>query len=121
MAYFKGPKDKAQSCQVRVDLFKHDEEAMMMMKKMAEEVIEGKLAYEKDALYARRNQLLLEAGLRQAGVPTSEKKRLASSSSAKASTRKSNKTLAALSILGRSNYSFGESALAGMDTASCSM
>jgi len=45
----------------------------MLMKKIAEEVIEGKLAYEKDALYARRNQLLLEAGLRQAGVPTSKK------------------------------------------------
>ena len=92
----------------------------MLMKKIAEEVIEGKLAYEKDALYARRNQLLLEAGLRQAGVPTS-KKRPASSSSATASTRKSNNTLAALSVFGRSNYSFDESALAGMDTASCSM
>ena len=120
LAYCKGPKDKAQSCQARVDLFKNDEEAMLLMKKLAEEVIQGKLAYEKDALYARRNQLLLEAGLRQAGVPPS-KKRLASSSSAEASTRKSNKTLAALSILGRSNYSFDESALAGMDTASCSM
>ena len=33
LAYCKGPKDKAQSCQVRVDLFKHDEEAMMLMKR----------------------------------------------------------------------------------------
>ena len=96
---------------MRVDLVKHDEEAILM-KKIAEEVIEGKLAYEKDAWYARRNQ--------QAGVPTS-KKRPASSSSATASTRKSNNTLAALSILGRSIHSFDESALAGMDTASCSM
>ena len=72
LAYCKGPKDKAQSCQARVDLFKHDEEVMVLMKKIAEEVIEGILAFEKDALYARRNLLLLEAGVRQAGVPTSK-------------------------------------------------
>ena len=33
LVYCKGAKDKAQSCQVRVDLFKNDEEAMLLMKR----------------------------------------------------------------------------------------
>ena len=42
---------------------------MNLVKKIVEEVVEGKLAYSKDALYAKRDQLLLEAGLRQACAP----------------------------------------------------